>query len=121
MSHVVQIKTEVREMSVVKRVARRLGLTQEPAERSVRLYSGQASGIAVELPGWKYPVVFDVKTGEAKYDNYNGSWGAQQHLDKFLQLYPIEAAKQMAELNGHTYQEQTLEDGREQLVISIPE
>jgi len=28
----------------------------------------------VKLPDWKYPVVFDTNSGEAKFDNYGGRW-----------------------------------------------
>jgi hypothetical protein len=52
----------------------RLGLAASVQE-TVTLFSGSAIGLAVRLPGWRYPVVFDLATGEARYDNYGGRWG----------------------------------------------
>ena len=37
--------------------------------------------------------VFDTATGQARYDNYSGRWGDQQHLDAFLQAYAVERTK----------------------------
>ena len=34
-----------------------------------------ATGLQVQLPGWNFPVVCDLGTGKAHYDNYGGQWG----------------------------------------------
>lgn len=58
---------------------RRLRLA-EPIHGSVRLFSGEASGLSVKLPGWQYPVVVDTAEGSIKYDNYEGRWGDPAEL-----------------------------------------
>jgi hypothetical protein len=56
MSHIVQIQTEIRDPAALAAACRRLELPQ-PVQRTVRLFSAEAPGLAVELPGWRYPVV----------------------------------------------------------------
>lgn len=80
MSHIVTIKTEARDAEAVRLARRRLGLA-EPVHQTVRLFSGQATGLAVRLPGWTYQVVCDPATGQVHYDNSSGRWGEQARLD----------------------------------------
>jgi hypothetical protein len=86
---------------------------------TTELFSGQATGLAVELPDWTYPVVCDTTTGTVKFDNYNGKWGDQQHLARFLQAYACEKAKIEARRRGHQCTEQTLADGSIKLTIQV--
>ena len=89
MSHVVQIQTQVRDPAAVVAACERLKLPV-PIQQTVKLFSDTVTGLAVQLPGWNYPVVCDVASGELKYDNFNGHWGNQHELDKFLQIYATE-------------------------------
>jgi hypothetical protein len=91
MSHIVTIRTEVRDPQAVAAACRRLGLP-EPVPGTARLFSGEASGLLVRLPNWLYPAVVDTATGQVHYDNYADQWGLQEHLDKFLQMYALEKA-----------------------------
>ena len=91
----------------------------EPVQKTVALFSGNATGLAVELPGWNYPVVFDTSTCEARYDNYGGAWGEQKELDRFMQAYAVEAAKSQARKRGHSVTEQTLTDGSIKLQVQV--
>lgn len=118
MSHIVQIKTLVRDPAAVTAASRRLSLAA-PAQEEVRLFSGKATGLTVRLPGWKYPVVFDLTAGEARYDNYGGHWGEQRELDRFLQAYSVEKARLEARKQGHTVTEQPLADGSIKLTIQV--
>ena len=118
MSHVVEIKTEVKDAAAARAACQRLKLEQ-PSHGTVRLFSGEATGLIVKLPSWKFAVVFDTNTGEAKYDNYNGRWGDQQLLDRFLQIYAVEKSKIEARRNGHTITEQTLADRSIKLTVQI--
>lgn len=118
MSHIVKIQTEVRDPAAVHTACRRLGLT-EPTHKTVKLFSGQVSGLAVELPGWLYPVVCDIATGVVKFDNYGGAWGEQTKLDQFLQAYATEKAKLEARKRGHSVSEQLLTDGSIKLTIQV--
>ena len=111
MSHIVQIKTEVKDAAAVEAACRRLGLTAPESGHHI-LFAGQsADGLAVKLPGWQYVAVFNTETGAAHYDNYNGSWGKQEELDKFLQAYAVEKAIYEAQKGGYSVYEETLADG----------
>jgi hypothetical protein len=118
MSHIVSIKTQVRDPVALAAACVRLGL-QQPTQGKAKLYSSEAEGLIVQLPGWQYPAVFSATTGEAKYDNYNGSWGEQKELDKLLQAYAVEKAKAEARRQGHSVAEQALADGSIKLVIQV--
>jgi hypothetical protein len=43
---------------------------------TVQLFSGQATGLAIRLPNWQYPVVVDVEASTVKFDNFEGNWKA---------------------------------------------
>ena len=118
MSHIVQIKTQVKDAAAVAAACRRLGLA-EPVEETVRLFSAQTTGLAVRLPGWRFPVVCDLASGQLQYDNYGGSWGEQKQLDKFLQAYAVEMARIQARKRGHNVTEQQLADGSIKLTIQV--
>ncbi len=118
MSHIVQIQTQVRDPLAAQAACRRLGLAA-PVQKTVKLFSSEASGLAVELPGWHYPVVCDVATGQIKFDNYGGAWGDQARLDQFLQGYAAEKAKLEARKRGHSVVEQALSDGSIKLTIQV--
>jgi hypothetical protein len=110
MSHVVSIETKIHDPAAVHAACQRLGL--KPAVHgTAELFSGQESGLIVELPGWQYPVVIDTLSGLVKYDNYGGEWGEQTRLDRFLQAYAVEKAKLEARKQGYTVNERTLQDG----------
>ena len=118
MSHIVQIATEVRDPQAVALACRRLGLP-EPVYGTAALYSGEAAGLLVKLPGWLYPAVFDTATGQTRFDNFEGSWGDPKHLDAFLQAYACEKAKLEARKRGHFVVEQTLPDGSVKLTVTV--
>jgi hypothetical protein len=116
MSHIVTVQTKVRDPAAVAAACQRLGLAA-PTQGTARLYSGDATGLLVQLPGWQYPAVIDTATGEVRYDNFQGRWGDQQHLDRFLQMYAVERAKLEARKKGYQVSEQSLQDGSIRLQI----
>lgn len=118
MSHIVSIKTEVRDTAAVQAACRRLGLA-EPVQGKAMLFSGEVNGLAVALPGWSYPVVCDIPTGQVQFDNFDGHWGEQKQLDRFLQAYACEKAKIEARKRGHSVTEQQLTDGSIKLTIQV--
>jgi hypothetical protein len=89
LSHIVTIKTEVRDHAALSAACRRLELPP-PILGTAQLFSGQATGLVVRLPGWVYPVAFDTTRGQVHFDNYNGGWGDQAQLDRVLQAYAVE-------------------------------
>ena len=118
MSHIVEIKTEVRDPVAIRAACQRLTVP-EPVFGEVKLFSTSATGWAVQLPEWRYPVVCDVNTAKIAYDNYEGRWGEQVHLDRFLQGYAVEKARLEARRKGHTVTEQALADGSIKLTVSV--
>ena len=118
MSHIVTIKTEVRDAAAVRAACHRLGLA-EPTQGTVKLFSGEATGLAVQLPDWTYPVVCDTASGQTKFDNFEGRWGDQKELDRFMQAYAVEKAKLESRRRGHSTTEQTLADGSIKLTIQV--
>lgn len=118
MSHIVQIKTQIRDAEAVAAACRRLQL-MPPVARTVKLFTSTATGLAVQLPGWTYPVVCDLASGELKFDNFEGRWGERTQLDRFIQMYTVEKARLEARKKGHTVGEQRLADGSIKLTISV--
>jgi hypothetical protein len=114
----VTLQTEVRDAAAVQSACRRRGLSQ-PVPGTFQLYSARATGLGVQLPDWRYPVVCELATGTLKYDNFQGHWGDQKHLDGFLQAYAVEKAKIEARRKGHTVTEQALADGSVKLTIQV--
>jgi hypothetical protein len=115
-SHMVTVKTQVRDSQAIHGACLRLGLAV-PEQGEHQLYSSKATGLAVKLPEWIYPVVCDTQTGELKFDNYGGEWGEQKQLDRFLQAYAVEKAKIEARRKGHTCTEISQADGSIKLQI----
>jgi len=74
MSHIVSVQTEVRDATAVRAACKRLGLA-EPVLGTTRLFQGEVNGLAVQFPGWQYPVVADLATGQLKFDDFGGRWG----------------------------------------------
>ena len=118
MSHIVEIKTEVRDVVAAEAACQRLQL-EAPVQGTAQLFLRSASGLIVKLPDWKFPAVFDTQTGQAWYDNYGGHWGEQRELDRFLQGYAVEKAKLEARRRGHSVFEQPLPDGSIKLTIQV--
>ena len=118
MSHVVQIQTQVKDAAAVRAGCKRLQL-DEPVQGETKLFSHTISGLAVRLWEWRYPVVFNLATGESKFDNYNGHWGKQERLNEFLQAYAIEVTKIEARRKGYSVIEKPLVDGSVKLTLSV--
>lgn len=116
MSHIVTIETQVRDPLAIGAACQRLGLPQ-PKEGTAELFSGSESGIIVALPGWTYPLVCQTETGVLKYDNFEGRWGDQSQLDRFLQSYAVEKTRLEARKQGYSVLEQPLAGGAIKLTI----
>jgi hypothetical protein len=118
MSHIVQVQTQIYDHTAVVAACRRLGLP-EPVHGTAQLFSGQATGLLVKLPGWAYPAVVETATGAVHFDNYNGLWGDPAQLDRLMQAYACEKAKIEARRRGHQVVEQPLPDGSIKLSIRV--
>lgn len=117
MSHIKNTETEIKSPEIVERTVAALGARGQLTgikilgSGSHTIYGTNYSGFGIHLPDWRYPVVVNTDTGKLSYDNFNGSWGKQSHLDDFLQRYGIEAASAAAEARGFSYEEATLDNG----------
>ena len=118
MSHIVTIKTEIRDLAALRATCQRLKLS-EPVHETVRLFSGQATGWTVRLPDWRYPLVCHIDTGQLEFDNFNGRWGQQQEFDRLLQGYAVEKTRIEARKKGHLVTEQPLADGSIKLTVQL--
>ncbi len=119
MSHLVTIKTQVKDIAAIRQACVRLQLAP-PCEGNARIYNQECSGWLVELPGWRFPVVCQTETGDLQYDNFQGHWGDPQRLDAFLQHYAVAKATLEAHRQGHTVQERLEQNGAIRLTIGLP-
>ena len=120
MSHIVQIRTEVRDREAIARACDRLKLPA-PTDGTATLFQAKRTGTIVRLPEWQYPVVCDTSTGEVAYDNFEGTWGPIDRLHSFMQAYSVEKASLEARKRGHSVIEQPLADGSIKLLIGVAE
>ena len=118
MSHIVEIQTEVRNEAAVQAACKRLHLPKA-TRGTFQLYAAKETGLGIELPHWKYPVVADTETGQLRYDSYEGRWGSQEHLDQFLQAYAVERTKIEARKKGHSVVEQRLDSGAIKITVNV--
>lgn len=117
MSHTLTCDVKFTDPDSIAAACREMGLPAPTERGSVALYQGQIPGaIGIQLPGWNYPVAITAD-GTAKFDNYNGSWGKTEHLDKFKQLYAVHRASKAARLKGQTVQRVMMANGSIKLVI----
>lgn len=74
---------------------------------SQRFYDGTThSGLVVELPGWRYPVVVK-DDGSVVYDNFNGFWGDIRELRKLTAYTLVDMAHENLSLVSMTEDTQT--------------
>lgn len=120
MSHTVSIKTQLKDEAAIAAVCKEMGLAA-PVRGTASLYQHEhqnLSGLIVKLKGWMYPVIVNTTTGEAKFDNMNGSWGKQSELDRFTQLYAVHKATLEARKRGYMVSRQTGKAGNINLVVT---
>jgi hypothetical protein len=115
MSHTMNIQLELHDRDALEAACQRLGLTM--TEGRHKLYSTTEEGIAISLPGWKYPVVIK-EDGSVAYDNYNGNWGNIQELNKLKAFYGLEKAKAEARKKGYSVYE-SFNDRTQELELRI--
>lgn len=121
MSQVQTAEFEIRDLSLLTQACARLGL-EAPQLGAHRLFDGTYQGYGVKLPAWSYPVVFDLKTGTCRYDDYKGQWGDVRQLKQLQQAYRAEASIVAARALPNFIRvasEQTLENGAIQLEVEV--
>jgi hypothetical protein len=118
MSHVVTIKTQMKDVETLR--ASCVALGYDFVERAkIRLFDGtQHVGARVKIPGWQYPVAVK-PDGTLLYDNYGGAWGAQSKLDALVRRYGVEAVKRQMRLAGRPLISETvMANGEVKLVFA---
>ena len=119
MSHIVTIQVEVKDFDAIKSTARRLNL-KEPIHGKAMIFNTKIEGVIVELGhDWIYPVVCVLETGEVKFDTFNGNWGDEKHLHRFVQQYAVEKVAIESRRHGHSVVEQPLVDGSIKLTVNM--
>ena len=118
MCYMTSINPEVRDAAAVRAACERLGLPS-PVQGKTKLGRSEVEGLAIQLPGWKYPVVFNTSTGQRTLKNPGGKWGDQQHLDRLLQAYAIECVRAVAQRRGCIVAERRHRDGSITLTVQI--
>ncbi len=118
MSHIVTIRTQVRDPIAIQSACSRLKLPV-PTFGTAKLFLTEKTGWIVKLVDWRYPIVCNTNTGEIDSDSFEGHWGPAQRLDEFLQAYAVEKAKIEARKAGHTATEQLLADGSIRVCVQV--
>lgn len=95
MSHIVTVKTQFKDGEILLNTLKKFNVCISSGERhSVTMFGSTVEAdISFKLPGWRYPVAVDLKTGEVKFDNYGGSWGQIEEFDKVHQQYTLDVAE----------------------------
>ena len=93
MSHTTVLEVELTDEEVLKEALKRAGYVFRKGK--VKLYSTEHEGIAVELPGWHFPVVFS--NGKVYYDDYLAKPGSLKELERMLRRVKNEYAAVLVE------------------------
>ena len=117
MSHTVTIKTKITDLAAVQAACSRLKLPQ-PTQGEVRLFDRVASGVGVQLDGWRFPLCIE-SDGNLLFDNFGGFWGVPEKLEQFQQAYAVEKAKLEARKQGYQCSESVLADGTIRLNVLV--
>jgi hypothetical protein len=93
-SHRDEVKTQMKSEEMLVATCVKLKIPYQRGQHTVDLYDGACQcDFSMKLPGWQYPVAVRIKTGEAVYDNYNGSWGNIEEFQKVNQEYGLQVAE----------------------------
>ena len=119
MSHTLKIKVEIKDETALRTASERTG-AKVLGEGSHRLYGGVSNGFGVQLPGWQFPVIVNLQTGELSYDNYGGNWGNQGTLDTLIHEYSTEVVAQALASQGISfYRNDAQVDGTKHTVLCL--
>ena len=118
MSHTVDMQVDLRDAAALEKACKRLKISFDKEEKNVKLYSTTEQGMAVQLDGWRYPIVIR-KDGTIKADNFNGSWGKEEKLRELQAVYGLEKAKIEANRKGYQTTESLDKDGNFKLTIFV--
>jgi hypothetical protein len=98
MSHTVKVNIELNNREALLAAVQRLNW-RVLGEGSYELFSSSESGLGIQIPGWRYPIVIK-DNGTVAFDDYNGCWGNRADIEKLRAEYAIETARLAAEAQG---------------------
>jgi hypothetical protein len=120
LSHTITRRCDVTNAEALERACKPLGATFL-GRGGHKLFEGTARGLGVQLPGWKFPVVYDDATAEVRYDDYHGRWGNVNDLDRVRQQYAAACSELYFERAGYPHATETLEDGSLVVTAVVPD
>ncbi|NNJ27923.1 DUF1257 domain-containing protein [Alienimonas chondri] len=118
MSHLVTVAAKATDPAALAAACQRLKIPPPQTETVTFFDRSVQPGLAVRPPGFVYPVVCDVETGDLYHDTYGGRWGDESFIGRLLQAYAVEAAKLQAKARGHRCTETALADGSVKLTVT---
>jgi hypothetical protein len=68
-------------------------------EGNYKLYSSEETGLGIQIPGWRYPIIIK-GDGTVAFDDFRGHWGNRADIEKLRAEYALEAARMAAEAQG---------------------
>lgn len=118
MSHVATVSIRIKAPQTLCKVLQNQGIEVKQGNHKVKLFNTDVNAeMSFQLKGWQHRCA--VTGEEIKYDNYNGNWGKQEHMDKVLQDYAVEVAKEQTASEGYSLEsQQVLADGSVELVVN---
>ena len=119
MSHTTRRKAGLVNADVIQRAAHRIGAKYKGVGKAQQYNRRTLNGHRLEIPGFRYDVVIDTKSGDILSDTWGGRWGDDSKIDELQQKYAVEAGKMDAEKKGHEFQEIPLEDGSIKCLITV--
>jgi hypothetical protein len=109
-------RTQVKNREQLERVLTDMGVAYEHLS-SYTMFDGETVNDALVFRpnNWSHDVAVP-KSGNLRYDNYEGKWGDEAELDKILQAYSVAELKYQSELEGYIITETRLDNGDIELV-----
>jgi hypothetical protein len=119
MSHTTRRKSALKNADLIKAAVEQMPGAKFLGQQTVKQFGSAINGVAVQLPGFKYPIAINTQTGEISSDTFNGHWGKPELIDKLAQNYGIEVAKAEAEQLRGKFDMVTLDDGSVECTITL--
>jgi hypothetical protein len=121
MSHTVTVETQVKDIRILEQVCQELGFgfRQINADDAIKFYDGTShtEGHAIDIPGWRYPVVVDSQ-GKMAFDNYSGRWGNESQLHVLRQKYTESVTIKTLKSRGAKFKRTQRDDGSIVLTVT---
>ncbi|QDT16553.1 DUF1257 domain-containing protein [Alienimonas californiensis] len=118
MSHIVTVAAKATDPAALAAACDRLKLPPPQTDTVTYFDRSVQTGLTIRPPGFVYPIVCDVETGDLYHDTYEGRWGDECFVGRLLQAYAVEKTKLQARARGHRCMETALADGSVRLTVT---